>query len=171
MGTPPRLEERPLWRTTAGPPSGAPRGGRVPGGQPLDSSGMLEANVTGAEPRNVPELFLERVGLTPDAAAFSHPAADGGWRTLTWEETERRVRAVASGLKALGFAAGEVGAILASTRLEWILADFGILFAGGATTTIYPSSTAEDCGYILADSRAVVAFAENPEQVAKLSAR
>lgn len=127
--------------------------------------------MTVPSPRNVPELFLERVGLTPAAQAFSHPAPGGGWSSLTWEETEARVRAIAGGLRALGFAAGDVGAILASTRIEWILADFGILFAAGATTTIYPSSTAEDCGYILGDSGATVAFAENPEQVAKLLSR
>lgn len=127
--------------------------------------------MTAPKPRNVPELFLDRVGLTPDAVAFRYPAADGGWRSLTWDETEQRVRAVASGLRALGFAAGEVGAILASTRMEWVLADFGVLFAAGATTTIYPSSTAEECGYILADSGATVAFVENPEQVAKVVSR
>jgi long-chain acyl-CoA synthetase len=127
--------------------------------------------VTATAPRNVPELFLERVGKTPDAVAFQYPAADGGWASLSWEETEQRVRAVASGLRALGFASGEVGAILASTRIEWILADFGILFAAGAATTIYPSSTADECGFILADSGAAVAFVENVEQVAKLVAR
>jgi long-chain acyl-CoA synthetase len=127
--------------------------------------------VTAPEPRNVPELFLDRVGRTPDAVAFSHPAPDGGWATLTWEQTEQRVRAIASGLRALGFAAGEVGAILSSTRIEWVLADYGILFAAGATTTIYPSSVAEDCAFILADSGAAVAFAENAEQVAKLASR
>ncbi len=127
--------------------------------------------MTAPEPRNVPELFLERVGLTPDDEAFRHPAPGGGWTSLTWEETEQRVRAVASGLKAMGFASGDVGAILSSTRIEWILADFGILFAAGATTTIYPSSTAEDCGHILADSGATVAFVEDAEQVAKVVSR
>ncbi len=127
--------------------------------------------MTALAPRNVPELFLERVGKTPDLVAFQYPAADGGWRSLTWEETEQRVRAVASGLRALGFAVGDVGAILASTRIEWVLADFGVLFAGGATTTIYPSSTSDECAFILADSGATVAFVENAEQVAKLVSR
>jgi long-chain acyl-CoA synthetase len=127
--------------------------------------------VSSPAPRNVPELFLERVGKTPDAVAFRYPAAAGGWRDLTWEQTEQRVRAVAAGLRALAFAPGEVAAILASTRIEWILADFGILFAAGATTTIYPSSTPEECGFILGDSVAAVAFVEDAEQVAKLVSR
>ena len=121
-------------------------------------------------PRNVPELFLERVGRTPDAEAFRYPAGHA-WRSLSWLQTEERVRAVAGGLRALGLRSEQPCAILASTRIEWILADFGILFAGGATTTIYPSSTADECAFIVSDSGAAVAFAENDEQVQKLAAR
>ena len=43
--------------------------------------------------------------------------------------------------------------------------------AGGATTTVYPSTTAEDVGYILADSGSVVAFAEDAAQAAKVDRR
>jgi long-chain acyl-CoA synthetase len=121
-------------------------------------------------PRNVPELFLERVGRTPDAEVFRYPA-DGAWRSLTWLETEARVRAIAGGLRALGLQPEQRCAILSSTRIEWILADFGTLFAGGATTTIYPSSTPEDCAFILSDSGTAVAFVEDDEQVAKLASR
>jgi long-chain acyl-CoA synthetase len=63
-----------------------------------------------------------------------------------------------------------VVAILAGTRIEWVLADLGILCAGGATSTIYPSSTGSECAYILGDSAAACCFAENEEQVSKLLA-
>ena len=126
--------------------------------------------MTDIAPRNVPELFLERVGRTPDAEAFRYPS-NGGWRSLTWLETELRIRAIAGGLRALGVQGEQVCAILSSTRIEWVLADFGTLFAGGATSTIYPSSTPEECAFILSDSGTVVAFAENDEQVAKLASR
>ncbi len=121
-------------------------------------------------PRTVPELFLDRVGRTPDGEAFRYPV-QGGWRSLTWTETEGRVRAVSSGLRSLGVEPEQVCAILSSTRIEWVLADYGILCAGGATSTIYPSTMAEECAFILADAGAVVAFAEDAEQVAKLSSR
>jgi long-chain acyl-CoA synthetase len=121
--------------------------------------------------RTVPELFLDRVGRTPTAEAFRHRTPADGWRSLTWAETETRVRAVASGLRALGVAAEQVCALLSGTRIEWILADLGILCAGGATSTIYPSSTPDECAFILSDASAVIAFAEDEEQVGKLAAR
>ncbi len=43
--------------------------------------------------------------------------------------------------------------------------------AGGATTTVYPSTMAEDVAYILADSECRVVFAEDDDQVAKLRDR
>ena len=121
-------------------------------------------------PRTVPELLLDRVKRTPDSEAFRYP--DGaGWRSLTWKGTLDRIRAVACGLADLGLGREQRGAILSGTRVEWILADYGILCAGGATTTIYPSSTADECAFILADSGSAVAFAENDDQVRKLEAR
>ncbi|HEX7622916.1 MAG TPA: long-chain fatty acid--CoA ligase, partial [Anaeromyxobacteraceae bacterium] len=107
---------------------------------------------------------------TPEAEAFRHPAA-GGWQTLTWRDTDWRVRAIACGLRALGLAAEERCAILSSTRLEWILSDLAILCAGGATTTLYPSSTGEECAFILSDSGSAFAFVEDVGQLAKLVSR
>ncbi|MFN2319783.1 MAG: long-chain fatty acid--CoA ligase, partial [Dermatophilaceae bacterium] len=40
--------------------------------------------------------------------------------------------------------------------------------AGAATTTVYPSTMADDVGYILSDSECEVVFAEDQEQVEKL---
>lgn len=100
--------------------------------------------------KTVPDLFLERVGRTPDAEAFRFPL-DGRWESLTWAATEARVRAVAGGLRALGLAPEQVCAIVSATRIEWVLADYGVLCAGAATSAIYPSSTAEECAYILKD--------------------
>jgi long-chain acyl-CoA synthetase len=90
---------------------------------------------------------------------------------MTWAEMEVRVRQIASGLHALGLGAEQRCAILSPTRLEWILVDLGVLCAGGATTTIYPSSTPDECVYILNDSNSVVVFVDSTEQLHKLLAK
>jgi long-chain acyl-CoA synthetase len=117
--------------------------------------------------RSVPEMFLKRVERTPDAPAFLYPR-DNAWKTLTWKQTGEQVRAIASGLRALGLKNEQRCAIVSGTRVEWILADLGILSAGGATTTIYPSNTPDECAYILKDSGTSYVFAEDDGQVEKL---
>jgi long-chain acyl-CoA synthetase len=117
--------------------------------------------------RSVVEMFQHRVASTPDAEAMSG-RRDGQWHSMTWRETDRRVRAVAGGLLSLGFQKGERAAILATSRPEWVIADLGILAAGGATSTIYTSNTAEESAYILEDSGSRLCFVENAMQATKL---
>ncbi|HKI06745.1 MAG TPA: long-chain fatty acid--CoA ligase [Thermoanaerobaculia bacterium] len=117
--------------------------------------------------RSVVHMFQHRAATTPDSEAMSGRRG-GEWRAITWGQAGQRVRAIACGLLSLGFKKGERGAILAASSPEWVLADLGILSAGGATSTIYTSNTAEESAYILADSGARVCFVENPEQEAKI---
>ncbi len=118
--------------------------------------------------KSVVEMFHHRIRSTPDTEAI-HFRRDGAWHVINWKEVGNRARAMACGLRALGLGAEQRVAILCSTRMEWILADMGILCAGGATTTIYPSNTPEECSYILNDSGSRYVFAENQKQVDKLS--
>ncbi|MEV4809974.1 AMP-dependent synthetase/ligase [Micromonospora avicenniae] len=120
--------------------------------------------------RSIPDMFLKRVAATPDRQAFAHPAADdSGPVWLTWAQVGRRAKAIAAGLHGLGVSLENPVAILANTRIEWVLADFGIMCAGGATTTVYPTTEPEDATYIIADSGSRVLFAENPAQAAKIA--
>lgn len=116
------------------------------------------------------QMFLHRVASTPDTEAFSYPTASGGWEAVQWREVGDRVRGIAGGLRALGIDLEDRCAILASTRYEWILADLAICCARGATTTLYESTIAPDCAFILADSGARVVFVENDDHLARLTA-
>ncbi|MFD3455597.1 AMP-dependent synthetase/ligase [Streptomyces sp. NPDC058691] len=123
-------------------------------------------------PPSVANLFLERVEATPDAEAYRYPvlSAGGGpdsWRSLNWQEAATRVFAIAAGLMDLGVRPEERVAIASATRVEWILADLGVLCAGAATTTVYPSTNADETAFILADSGSRVLIAENAAQLAK----
>jgi len=114
-------------------------------------------------------MFHHRITATPDRPAYQFLEA-GAWKTINWRQTGELVRNVASGLKALGLKVEERVSILASTRVEWILADLGIVCAGGATTTIYPSSKEDECAYIISDSASAYVIAENEGQLKKLQA-
>ena len=117
--------------------------------------------------RSVVHMFQHRVESSADLEAMSG-RRNGQWYSLTWREAGQRVRAVACGLLSLGFQKGERAAILATSTPEWVIADLGILSAGGATSTIYTSNTAEESAYILEDSGARFCFVENPGQEAKI---
>ena len=117
--------------------------------------------------KSIASLFVHRAKETPNREAYRYPN-NGDWESITWYEAFERVRAIASGLRALGLQDEQRVGLLCSTRYEWILTDLGILCAGGATTTVYPSNTAEECAYILGDSEAVMIFAEDDGQIAKL---
>ncbi len=112
-------------------------------------------------------LFYDRVAATPRSEAFRFPI-ERGWASVSWAETADTVKTMAAGLLALGIAPEERVAIACATRIEWLLADLAIVCAGAATTAIYPSTGGEDVAFILSDSGARVAFAEDDEQVAKL---
>ncbi|MFJ7332383.1 AMP-dependent synthetase/ligase [Streptomyces sp. NPDC101116] len=123
-------------------------------------------------PPSVAGLFLERVAATPDAEAYRYPIPSAGqgpddWKSLTWAQAAERVYAIAAGLIELGVQPEQRVALAAGTRLEWILADLGIMCAGAATTTVYPQTNADESAYILSDSESRVLIAENAEQLAK----
>lgn len=120
-------------------------------------------------PPSVAAMFLERVAATPDAEAYRYPVGDTAeWSSLSWADAAERVKAIAAGLIDLGVRSEERVAIASSTRIEWILCDLGVMCAGAATTTVYPTTNADETAFILADSGSRVLFAENAAQLAKV---
>jgi long-chain acyl-CoA synthetase len=114
------------------------------------------------------QLFLDRVAESGPLEAYRFPK-DGSWESVTWKQAGDRVTALAAGLLALGIQPEQRVGIAASTRYEWILADLAVMCAGAATTTVYPSTNADDTAYILSDSECQVVFAEDDGQIAKLT--
>jgi long-chain acyl-CoA synthetase len=119
--------------------------------------------------RSVYELFQAAVQARREKTAAQHKI-QGQWRDVTWGEMDKTARAVTGGLVAAGVQPKQSVSILSNTRLDWVLADLGILGAGATTVPIYQSSLAEDAEYILNDSGAVFVFAEDEAQLKKLRA-
>jgi len=118
-------------------------------------------------PQNVAIQFLDRVAASGPREAFRFPRGDA-WESVTWAQAGDKVRRLAAGLLSLGLEPEQRVGIASSTRYEWILADLAIMCAAGATTTVYPSTGAEDTAYIVGDSECRFVFAEDAAQLEKL---
>ncbi|WP_420751894.1 AMP-dependent synthetase/ligase [Rhodococcus sp. O3] len=99
---------------------------------------------------------------SPDFVPFER-LVDGTWTKVTAKEFAAQVRAVAKGLIASGIELGDRVAILSSTRYEWVLLDYAIWTAGGATVAIYETSSADQSQWILEDSGTSLLIVENDE--------
>jgi len=119
---------------------------------------------------NVALQFLERAAVNPQAEAYRYPRGDT-WESVTWKQASDYVSRLAGGLLSLGLQREERVGIASGTRYEWIVADLAIMCASGATTTVYPSTNADDTAYIISDSGCRFVFAEDDIQVAKLHER
>ena len=91
----------------------------------------------------------------------------GIWRSWTWRQAGLAVRELALGLTTLGFKVGDTAAILANTRVEWMLADLAILSAGGVANGVYPTDAASQVEYLCEDSSTSILFVEDEEQLDK----
>jgi long-chain acyl-CoA synthetase len=115
------------------------------------------------DPRTAVEMWKRRVAASPDAVAFrQHDGTD--WRPTTFKQADAAAREIAAGLVARGVVPGDRVCLLSQTRLEWVLADVGILLAGGVTVPIYASNTAEQCEFIIKDAGAKIVVVEDEAQ-------
>lgn len=118
-------------------------------------------------PASVGAMLLDQVRSSGTREAFRY-LEDDRWISLTWQETKDKAFQLAAGLISLGVGLEDRVAIASGTRMEWILADIAIMCAGGATTTVYPTTQHGDVAYVLGDSASKVVIAEDDDQVAKV---
>ena len=81
-------------------------------------------------------------------------------------EVWERVEQLANGLIAAGIQPGDRVALMSATRVEWVEIDLAINMVGAATVPIYETSSADQIGWILADSEAALLFVESDEMLA-----
>ncbi|HEY6907925.1 MAG TPA: AMP-binding protein, partial [Myxococcales bacterium] len=117
--------------------------------------------------QSMAQLFLRRAGTDAQRTAARRKVA-GKWQDMSWTQLASEAEETAWGLIALGVKQGEMVSIIAGTRVEWTVADFGCAFCGAVTVPIYQSNTPEECQFILDNSGAVLVFAEDQKQLAKL---
>ena len=107
---------------------------------------------------------VQRRGGEP---AYSDRDDGGPWQTITWEQTRQQALELAAGLIGLGLQPGERVALMLPNRVEHVLADLGVVHAGGVPVTFYPTLAADQVGYIAGDCDARIAVLDGARELAR----
>jgi long-chain acyl-CoA synthetase len=95
--------------------------------------------------------------------ALSRKDESGQWRDVTAAEFRDEVLALAKGLLARGVRFGDRVAIMCRTRYEWTLFDFALWTVGAQVVPVYPTSSAEQCFWMLHDAQVTAAMVEHED--------
>jgi long-chain acyl-CoA synthetase len=114
--------------------------------------------------RTLYQVLEEAARTYGDAPALLQPGGgEGGYITYSWNEYRRAAGEIAAGLQALGIRKGERVALDSETRLEFYLADLGVLARGAVAAALYPSYPAPDLIRTIEATGARAVFVENPK--------
>ncbi len=109
------------------------------------------------------DAVFEHAGRDPLHVALGRKDGSGQWRDVTSAEFRDEVLALAKGLLARGIRFGDRVAIMSRTRYEWTLFDFALWTIGAQVVPVYPTSSAEQCFWILYDAEVSAAIVEHED--------
>ncbi len=118
--------------------------------------------------QSVHHMLSKTVAKYADQMAYRWFDGSGKPDSVTWGQFQEQVKTVSKSLVALGVEKGDKVNIISYTCYKWVLTDMAAMSIGAATVGIYQSNLPKDCGYIVNHSDAVVVFAEDNNQLAKL---
>jgi long-chain acyl-CoA synthetase len=117
--------------------------------------------------RTVIQVLQDAARRFGDAPALRQPA-ESGYLTLSWNQYLQAVEEIAAGLRSLGIAKGDVVALNSETRLEFYLADLGIMANGSIAAALYPTYPPKDLLHNIETCGACAVFVEDPKMLAAL---
>ncbi len=116
---------------------------------------------------NIYTLFRERVEGYRGRDVF-HVRDEDKWKGISWERFDAEAHEFAYSLAACKLERGGSVCILMGNVPEWAIADIGIIIAGGVGVGLYPTSSAEQCGYIINHSDAAFVLVDTSAQLEKI---
>jgi long-chain acyl-CoA synthetase len=116
--------------------------------------------------RTVADALATTVERYGDRPAYSDKA-DGRteWRSLTWQQMYDTARDVAAALVAAGVEPGRTVAIMASNRIEHLVADMGAMLAGAIPMSIYNTLSPDQIRFIAGQARPAAVFVETADHL------
>jgi long-chain acyl-CoA synthetase len=128
----------------------------------------IEAQIAG---RSIAAAFADTVQRLGDAPAYSDKVGieGAGWRTLGWRELRETGLDLAAAYVDAGVEPGDRVAIMATNRIEHVLADIGAMHAGATAMSIYNTLSPTQVAYVAGHSTPAVVVLENADHVARWS--
>ena len=114
-----------------------------------------------------PQLLLQHARQRPQAPALREKEY-GIWQTWSWQRALDDARHMALGLASLGFARGQNLALVGDNRPLLYLMFLSVQSLGGVPVPMYQDAVAAEMAFVLRETNAQFAFAEDQEQVDKL---
>lgn len=105
-----------------------------------------------AQPRDA--VLVERVG--------------GTWTPTSSAELLTRIANLASAIRDAGLSHGDRVALIAADCVDWVLADFAVLFAGCVVVPVFPTQASDQVAYILQNSEAKLIFVDTAYAAGRL---
>jgi long-chain acyl-CoA synthetase len=93
----------------------------------------------------------------------------GSWKDLTWSDYRAEVLACAAALVEAGIRPGDRVGLLGENRIEWMIADLGILAAGGVTVSPHAALSARQVQFQMHDAGARWLFVSTTAQRDKVN--
>ncbi|MFJ4569666.1 AMP-dependent synthetase/ligase [Streptomyces caelestis] len=109
------------------------------------------------------DVVFEHAQEDPLRIALGRKDESGQWRDVTSAEFRDEVLALAKGLLASGIRFGDRVAIISRTRYEWTLFDYALWTIGAQVVPVYPTSSAEQCFWMLYDAEVTAAVVEHED--------
>lgn len=117
--------------------------------------------------QNIYQLFREQTAKYRGAPVF-YSRENDCWKSQNWEAFEEQVHDFACALLAKNLTRGASAAILAGNVPEWTIVDVATIAAGGVGVGIYPTSSIEQCAFIINHSDAEFLFIDSRKQLEKI---
>ncbi|MGW0144116.1 AMP-dependent synthetase/ligase [Streptomyces sp. NPDC003333] len=109
------------------------------------------------------DVVFEHAQEDPLYVVLGRKDENGQWQDVTAADFRDEVLALAKGLLARGIRFGDRVAIMSRTRYEWTLFDFALWTIGAQVVPIYPTSSAEQCFWMLYDAECTAAIVEHED--------
>lgn len=108
--------------------------------------------------KTIPDYFFEWEKKKPNEVFLRQPIGKQ-WHTLTWAETGRMARRMASALRELGLQPGDKVGLVSKNCCHWVIADLAIMMGGFVSVPFYPNLTAGQLRQVIKLSDVKVLFA------------